>query len=155
VQGDEHLWTVLRDVERHAVGAGRVARAEDWRRHAVGAGRVARAEDWRWSGLWARNHGDDAIQAMLSPWPVERPVDWTDRVNAPLSAKELARLRVSVERGRPFGEEEWVKQTASELSLGHTVRPEGRPPQAEKLAASLFRSRCSSKAPANDSHCNH
>ena len=52
-------WTVLRYVERNAVGAVR----------------VARAEDWRWSGLWARNHGDDAIQAMLSPWPLERPVD--------------------------------------------------------------------------------
>ena len=60
---------------------------------AVGAGLVARAEDWRWSGLWARNHGDDAIKAILSPWPVERQVDWIDRVNAPLSAKELARLR--------------------------------------------------------------
>ena len=57
------------------------------------------------------------------------PVDWTDRVNAPLNAKELARLRVTVERSRPFGEEEWVKRTASELSLGRTVRPEGRPPK--------------------------
>ena len=55
--------------------------------------------------------------------------DWTDRVNVPLSGKELARLRVSVERGRPFGQEEWVKRTASELNLGHTVRPEGRPPK--------------------------
>ena len=43
----------------------------------------------RWSGLWARMHGEDAIKAILSPWPVERPVDWTDRVNAPLSAKEF------------------------------------------------------------------
>jgi len=113
VQGDEHLLTVLRYIERNAVGAAR----------------VARAEDWRWSGLWARNHADDAIKAILSPWPVERQVDWTDRVNATLSAKELARLRVSVERGRPFGEEEWVKRKVSELSLGHTVRPEGRPPK--------------------------
>ncbi len=113
VQGDEHLLTVLRYVERNAVAARR----------------VARAEDWRWSGLWARNHGDDAIQAILSPWPLKRPVNWTDRVNAPLSAKELARLRVSVARGQPFGEAEWLKRTASELSLGHTVRPEGRPPK--------------------------
>ena len=73
--------------------------------------------------------GTNAIKAILSPWPVERLVDWTDRVHAPLSAKELARLRVSVERGRPFGEDEWVKRTASELRLGHTVRPEGRPPK--------------------------
>ena len=72
---------------------------------------------------------DDALQAMLAPWPVERPVDGIARVPAPLSAKGLARLRVSVARGRPFGAEEWVKRTASELSLGPTVRPAGRPPQ--------------------------
>ena len=84
VQSDEHLMTVLRYIERNAVGAGR----------------VARAEHWRWSGLWARMHGEDAIKAILSPWPVERPVDWTDRVNAPLSAKEFGRVRVSIERGR-------------------------------------------------------
>jgi len=72
----------------------------------VGAGLVARAEHWCWSGLWARMHGEGAIKAILAPWPVERPVDWTDRVNAPLSAKEFGRVRVSIERGRPFGEDE-------------------------------------------------
>ena len=87
VQSDEHLLTVLRYIERNAVGAGLVTRAE------------------RWSGLWARMHGADAIKAILSPWPVERSVDWTDRVNAPLSAKEFGRVRVSIERGRPFGEQ--------------------------------------------------
>ena len=94
VQSDEHLLTVLRYIE--------------WK--AVGAGLVARAEHWRWSSLWARMHGEDAIKAILAPWPVERPVDWTDRVNAPLSAKEFGRVRVSIERGRPFGEDEWVKR---------------------------------------------
>ncbi len=113
VQSDEHLLTVLRYIERIPVGAGL----------------VARAEHWRWSGLWARMHGEDAIKAILAPWPVERPVDWTDRVNAPLSAKELGRVRVSIARGRPFGEDEWVKRTASELRLEHTIRPEGRPPK--------------------------
>jgi putative transposase len=113
VQSDEHLWTVLRYVERNAVGAGL----------------VARAEHWRWGSLWAWMHGDDAIRAILWPWPGEHPVDWTDRVNAPLSAKGLERLRVSSARGRPFGEDEWVKRIASELRLEHTVRPEGRPPK--------------------------
>ena len=67
-------------------------------------------------------------------------MDWTGRVNAPLSAKEFGRVRVSLERGRPFGEGAWVKRTASELRLEQTIRPEGRPTQAEKLAASPFRS---------------
>jgi putative transposase len=98
-------------------------------RNALGAGLVARAEQWRFSGLWARMHGDNAIQAVLSAWPVKRPVDWTDRVNSPLSAKELRRLKPSLERGRPFGEDEWANQMAKELRLEHSIRPGGRPPK--------------------------
>ncbi len=123
----------LRSAPAHAKGSAKSTG------RAVGAGLVARAEDWRWSGLWARNHGDDAIKAILSPWPVERQVDWIDRVNAPLSAKELALLRVSVERGRHFGVEECVKRTASELGLGHTARPEGRPPKPRNWLRPCFR----------------
>ena len=76
--------------------------------------------------------GDRELKAILSPWPVERPADWTRRVNAPLSAKELGRLRLSLERGRPYGADDWVKRTASELRLEHTVRPEGRPPKVKR-----------------------
>ena len=50
VQSDEHLLTVLRYIERNAVGAGL----------------VVRAEHWRWSGLWARIHGEDAIKAIFA-----------------------------------------------------------------------------------------
>jgi putative transposase len=113
VQSDEHLLTVLRFVERNPLGAGL----------------VARAEHWHWSSLWARTHGDDAIKGILSPWPVQRPVDWTRRVNAALSARELGRLRVSVARGQPFGENEWVKRMVRAHRLEHTVRPQGRPPK--------------------------
>jgi putative transposase len=124
VQRDDHLLTVLRYIERNAVGAGL----------------VARAEHWRWSGLWARMHGEDAIKAILAPWPVERPVDWTERVNAPLSAKEFGRVRVSIERGRPFGEDEWVQRTArAEVGAHHWSG--GPATQAEELAAFPFRSR--------------
>jgi len=113
IQSNDHLLTVLRYVERNPLAAGL----------------VKRAQLWRWSSLGARVHGDDEIKAVLSPWPVERPVDWTDRVNAALSAKELERMRVSIERSRPFGDDNWVKQTVTQLRLEHTVRPEGRPPK--------------------------
>jgi putative transposase len=113
VQSDEHLLTVLRYVERNALGASL----------------VERAEDWRWGSLWARRRGDGELKAILAPWPVERPRDWTARVNAALSARELGRLRVSIERGRPYGDDEWIKRTVGELKLEHTMRPEGRPPK--------------------------
>jgi putative transposase len=96
-------------------------------RNPLSAGLVARAQLWRWCSLWSRLHGEDAIKALLSTWPVERPANWTARVNAPLTAKELDRVRLSMVRGRPYGGDEWVRRTVKELGLEHTVRPEGRP----------------------------
>jgi putative transposase len=58
---------------------------------------------------------------------VERTVDWTARVNLPLSSKELDRIRVSVESGRPYGGDAWVSRTVSRLHPEHTVRSESRP----------------------------
>jgi putative transposase len=86
VQEDDHLRSVLRYVERHAL------RAE----------LVARAEDWKWSSLACWLRGD----ALL--WTGDPPVrdqNWQARVNESLSAGELQRLRHSVARGRPFGDE--------------------------------------------------
>jgi hypothetical protein len=43
-------------------------------------------------------------------------------------------VRVSIERGRPYGGDEWVRQTVKDLGLEHTVRPEGRPRKASQSA---------------------
>jgi putative transposase len=115
VQDDAHLLTVARYVERNALTAGL----------------VPRAEQWRWGSLYSRSCGDASARSLVSPWPGGLPADWSERVNAPLSAKDRDRLRVSVVRGRPYGEDGWVDRTARELGLGHTVRPEGRPPRSK------------------------
>src|SRR3954452_22056266 len=73
VQGDEHLLTVARYVERNALGAGL----------------VERAEHWPYGSLYARSHPDDPAREILADWPIERPADWVERVNTPLSAGEL------------------------------------------------------------------
>ena len=65
---------------------------------------------------------------------VERPANWTARVNAALTSKELDRVRVSIERGRPYGEEQWVRETVKDLGLEQTLRPEGRPRKASRSA---------------------
>jgi REP element-mobilizing transposase RayT len=46
--------------------------------------------------------------------------------------KELGRVRVSVERGRPYGDDEWVRQTVKAINLEHTDRREGRPRKANR-----------------------
>jgi hypothetical protein len=49
------------------------------------------------------------------------------RVNEPLSAGDLHRLRLSAERGRPFGDESRVPETARRLRLASALRSKGRP----------------------------
>ena len=93
---------------------------------------VARAEHWRLE----RPVGEDAwrrcdqghLSALASGTP--RGLDRSRECAA--KREGIRRVRVSIERGRPFGEDEWVKRTASELRLEHTIRPEGRPPKPRK-----------------------
>ena len=74
-------------------------------------------------------------------------MDWTDRVNAPLSAKELERMRVSIERSRPYGRQlgqSEGKRTgpgAHRSSGGPAAKTERTWVLAEKLAASPFHPR--------------
>ena len=111
VQTDEHFLTVARYVERNALRAKL----------------VRQAENWRWCSLWRRAQGDPKLAAWLSDWPVDRPRNWAARVNRPETGEELETLRISVQRGRPFGEEAWVKRMAKRFDMESTLRPRGRP----------------------------
>jgi putative transposase len=111
VEEDEHLYTVLRYVERNALRANL----------------VGRAEDWRWGSLWCQERGDEQAQRRLHVWPVPRPADWVALVNAVQTEGELAAVRRSVVRGSPFGSEAWCARTVRELGLEATQRPRGRP----------------------------
>ena len=111
VQTDEHLLTVCRYVERNALRAGL----------------VSRAQDWRWSSLWRREQRDAKCRACLSDWPVDRPRHWLARVNAPETDAELEALQLSLARGRPFGDRAWMQRTVKRLGLESTLRPRGRP----------------------------
>jgi putative transposase len=111
VQRDDHFLTVCRYVERNAMTAGV----------------VDRAEDWRWGSLWARRQGGEPLRALLSDWPVDRPRNWVAAVNKAFSTRERDRVQVCITRNRPFGGELWQQQTASRLGLMSSLRPEGRP----------------------------
>ena len=111
VQTDEHFLTVARYVERNALRAKL----------------VSRAEGWQWSSLWRREQEDGKMTAWLSEWPMDQPRDWVARVNRPQMASELKALRVSVQRGQPFGEEGWVRRMAKRFGMESTLRPRGRP----------------------------
>jgi putative transposase len=111
VQEDEHFYTVARYVERNALRAGL----------------VRRAENWKWSSLlrWMRGSSED--KQLLAAWPVSRRPSWVEHVNAPQSEAELQAVRRSIERGRPFGDESWTDRAVDRLDLATTLRPRGRP----------------------------
>ena len=115
VQEDEHFYTVCRYIERNALRAGL----------------VRRAEDWPWNSLGGPRHPAAAAELPpVSPWPVPRPRSWRAIVNDPQTEAELEALRVAIQRGRPFGSPRWQKTTAQKLGLEFTFRSRGRPRKA-------------------------
>jgi len=48
-------------------------------------------------------------------------------VNEPQTKKELAALRDSMIKGKPFGDEKWQARTIDELGLQSSQRRTGRP----------------------------
>ena len=115
IEQDEHLLTVLRYVERNALRANL----------------VARAEDWPWSSLpgWL----SPPPLPWLHPGPVPRHAGWLEYVQEPHTEAELAAVRRSVARGSPYGGESWVKQTAAALGLESSLNPPGRPKKRARV----------------------
>ncbi len=114
IEADDHLYIVLRYIERNPLRAGL----------------VQRSQDWPWSSLrWWRRR---VRPAYLSEGPMERPSDWVRRVNRPETDAELEAVRKSVNRGAPFGTKAWQTRTANRLGLQSTLHPRGRPAKRKK-----------------------
>jgi putative transposase len=113
IQQDHHFLRVCRYVERNALRAAL----------------VRRAEEWRWCSLWRRRNEADGESFLLpaAAWPVDPPRDWTAVVNRPEDGEELQALRRCAQRGAPFGEAGWQKRMAARLGLESSLRPRGRP----------------------------
>ncbi len=101
-------------------------------RNALRANLVSRAEDWPWASLCGR----EPKLLQPSPGPLPRREDWLEWVNEPQTKAELDRLRQSIACGRPFGEERWQRRVCRELGLEITLRPLGRPSKASAMATS-------------------
>lgn len=110
VQDDAHLLTLLRYVEANPLRARM----------------VKRAEQWHWSSLGG-GLGIEGTRVELEPWPVDRPADWLECVNEPILEAEIERLRLSVKRGRPYGNEQWTLKMVQRLGLESTMRNPWRP----------------------------
>jgi len=75
VQRDSHFLTVCRYVERNALRANL----------------VKRAEDWPWSSLYQRCK--DCHPVPLQPWPIPQPPDWLAFVNQQEGDADIKAIR--------------------------------------------------------------
>ena len=99
VEGDQHFYQVCRYVERNALRAGL----------------VHRAEAWRWSSLWQLQQ--ERYEVSLHSWPLPRNAEWLEYVNAAETEAELSAIRGSLQGGRPYGSAVWAEQTAKRLGM--------------------------------------
>jgi putative transposase len=108
IQKDEHLFTVMRYVERNPLRANL----------------VKKLVNWKYSSFFQRLMGK---QSILSDPPIEVPNNYHELVQIPLTAEELEAARHSVNKGKPFGKEEWTENMISAYKLTITTRERGRP----------------------------
>jgi putative transposase len=111
IQNDGHFLTVCRYVERNAVQAKL----------------VSKAQDWQWCSLWQRMQGNSENQLKLSAWPVARPDDWLKLVDAGQSDEDVKIVKQCIMRERPFGSRKWLMRMVNRFGLETTIRPKGRP----------------------------
>ncbi len=111
IQQDPHLLTALRYVERNALRAGR----------------VERAEQWRWGSAFVRLDPTHHLHPLLSEWPMERPGNWLTLLNTPQTLVEERQLSEHIERSRPLGSTAWTIRAASSVAAEQSLRPRGRP----------------------------
>ena len=114
IQEDDHLLSVLRYIERNALRAGLVERAQDWR--------------------WCSAAPPWIGAPVLDAGPVPRPAGWLKNVNTPQTEAEVEALRECIRRRRPYGDLAWMERTARQLGVETSLRPLGRPrkPMAEQ-----------------------
>ena len=119
VESDAHLLSVCRYIERNALRANL----------------VQRAENWRWGSLWHRHHQVSRTAAPLDHGPVRIPDNWIEHVNQPQTTEELSALRNCIKRGQPFGSTTWISNVVAQYDLQSTLRAKGRPSKSREAGS--------------------
>jgi putative transposase len=110
VKDDGHFLTVSRYVERNPVRA-RL---------------VARVEDWAWSSA---SRESASFAPRMHAWPIPRPTNWEELVNAAENKSDLKGMVDAIRRGTPFGPDSWREDMATRLGWRAGLRPRGCPPR--------------------------
>lgn len=109
-QAGKELYNLLRYVEGNARRARLVESATAW---PYGS---------RFGGTHPREN-----RVTLAAWPIPRPRNWAAKLDEPLAAADLKRLRLHAQRSRPYGDPAWMADAVRRMGLEWTVRDRGRP----------------------------
>ncbi|NCS31871.1 hypothetical protein CO026_00655 [Candidatus Kaiserbacteria bacterium CG_4_9_14_0_2_um_filter_41_32] len=111
IQDDEHLLTVIRYVERNPLRAKL----------------VNDVCEWKYSSLYRRVYGSEKQKKLLTKAGTTLPKDYISFMQIPLTPAELESARNSVNKGVPYGKEEWRDTMVDRFKLQATMRGKGRP----------------------------
>jgi len=111
VQNDEHLFTVLRYVERNPFTAKLV-------NDPLG---------WKYSSAFRRYKGTVESKKLLAKWPIDEPSDYVKILKSVISKKEIEKLEKSEQKGVPFGDAIYILNIVKKYGLESTLREKGRP----------------------------
>jgi len=111
IEKDSHLLAVLRYVERNALRAKL----------------VKKAETWKFCSLSRRLNGSIEQKKLLAEWPVSEPGDYLSLVNTHQPKEEEEKIRLSVVKGNPYGSESWSARVIKKFGIESTVRLPWRP----------------------------
>lgn len=90
---DDYFYTTLRYVERNALRAGL----------------VEKAQDWQWGSARSRITKDRRSK-YLSKLPIDLPNSYQDDLNDPLTESELESLRHSVSKSKNYSSLDWQEE---------------------------------------------
>ena len=76
---------------------------------------------------------EDYVAFETDPGRGDRPEVWVGWVNEVQTDAEAEALRRCVNRGTPFGSENWTTRIAVALGLRYTLQPRGRPRKVARL----------------------
>jgi len=110
-QNDNHFLALVRYVERNALKANL----------------VKRAEEWKWGSAYCREYGTSKQKKLLTSWPVQRTEDYLEWLNQPQSEDEENIIAKSIKKGNPYGDSYWSRKVVYKFNLETTLRHIGRP----------------------------
>lgn len=108
-EDDSHFYNLITYVERNALRAGL----------------VQRAEEWQWSSVWRREKGNEQKRKLLSQWPFPIPAGYINELNARHDEDVTENIRTCVRRGRPYGSDLWVGSMVDQFKLESSMRTRG------------------------------